>query len=91
MKIMETRYFLITVHEKIGELEFSTLAPIMIQPGEEIEKEADIYLLNFYGEENGEFTTDYGEYNMDFNNDSVGFISYEEISKEDWDVISKYL
>lgn len=84
-------YYLFDVHERVSELEFVTHVPFIIDPGKDVEKEADKYLANFYGEGSSDHVDLYGKYDTDFHNYSVGYITYKEITKEDFDVLSRYL
>ncbi len=86
-----TRYYLFEIHEKVSRLEFTTYVSHVILPGEDVQTKADSCLLNWYGDDNGKKTEDYGEYNVSFNNYSVGYITYKEVNKEDWDVLYKYI
>jgi len=80
------QYFLMCIHEKVSELEFQTYVPWVLYPGKDIKEESESYLLYYYGEGNGTPTTDYGEYSIEFNNYSVGYVTYKTITKEEYDV-----
>jgi hypothetical protein len=85
------KYYLFDIHEIICDLEFVTHVPYVINHDEDVHEKACSYLLDWYGEGNGVETDEYGKYTVDFNNGSFGFVSYREIKKEEFDVITKFI
>ena len=86
-----TTYYLFEIHEKVSNLEFITYVPHMVLPDGDVQSEADSCLLNWYDDGNGEVTEDYGQYTVDFNNDSVGYVTYKKIEKEVWNVLIQHI
>jgi len=87
-------YYIMKVNELVDGLNFVTIVPYSIcnictEPT--IQCGAKEYLLNFYGEGNGSETQDRGEYTVEFTNGSIGYITYEQVTKEEFDVVSRFV
>ena len=86
----KTRKILVTVFEKNGEYEYSTLVPMEVPKGVHIWSMLDKYAKNWYGDPKSAKKADCCEYYL--NNVEIFIaVSYVPVTEEDYLVLKKYI
>lgn len=87
----KTKLYIFKIHESLEGIDFMTMTLHKVGQAEDVEEMSAKYLLNWHGDGNGERLDEDGRNTVKFKNGSIAYITYTEISKEDWNVIEKYI
>ena len=83
------KYYIVTLHEQNGEYEYST--PVLTVRGNKDKPEDEIhdYILDYYDSNSVDDCGDYVTFNC--GDVAVSLYKYEQISKQDYKLLDKYI